>query len=91
VFVIDGELRAGSETLATNHLGLLCNRLVRLTATTATRAMVLGGPPLPPRFIEWNFVSSSRHKIAAARDAWKARQFPIIPTDPDEFIPWPSP
>ncbi len=92
LFVIDGELRVGSETVAANQLAVLCGeRPVDITATATTRAMLLGGPTHPPRFIEWNFVASSRERIERARDAWKARQFPVIPTDDQEYIPWPEP
>jgi len=87
LFVIDGALDL---RLATNQLGILGNRPTRVTATAATRAMLLGGATHPPRFIEWNFVASSRERIERARDRWKAREFPVIPTDATDFIPWPN-
>jgi redox-sensitive bicupin YhaK (pirin superfamily) len=91
VFVIEGELRVADHVLPADRLAVLsAGRQVHVAAAVATRALVLGGPPLGPRFIEWNFVSSSRDKIDRARDAWKARQFPTIPTDDVEFIPWPE-
>jgi hypothetical protein len=91
VLVIEGALRVGAETLSTNQLGVLCGeRPTSIEATAATHAMLLGGPAHPPRFIEWNFVASSRERIERARDRWKARQFPAIPTDDEEFIPWPE-
>ena len=91
LFVVDGELEIGNERLCTNQLAVLCaDRPVRILAIAATRALWIGGPPLGPRFIEWNFVSASREKIDRARDAWKAREFPVIPTDAEEFIPWPE-
>ena len=91
LFVVDGELEIGNERLGTNQLAVLCaDRPVRTLATAASRVLWIGGSPLGPRFIEWNFVSSSREKIDRARDAWKARQFPVIPTDANEFIPWPE-
>ena len=90
LFVIDGELRLGAEVLVTNQLGVLRESARSVTATVPTRAMLLGGPPTGGRFIEWNFVASSRERIAAARDRWKARQFPVIPTDSEEFIPYPT-
>ncbi len=38
-----------------------------LSSTEGAIAMLLGGAPLDgPRFIEWNFVASSREKIEAA-------------------------
>ena len=91
VFVIEGELGVGREPLAANQLAVLCPaRPALVSATTAARALVLGGAPLGPRLIEWNFVASSRERIDRARDAWKARQFPAIPGDDREFIPWPD-
>jgi redox-sensitive bicupin YhaK (pirin superfamily) len=62
----------------------------RITATAATRCLVLGGPPVGPRLIEWNFVASSRERLDRARVAWQERRFPVIPTDDKEFIPWPG-
>ena len=91
VFVIEGELRIADHALPADQLAVLCaGRPVRVSAAAATRALILGGPALGDRFIEWNFVSSSRDRIDRARDAWKARQFPTIPTDDVEFIPWPE-
>ena len=91
LFVVDGELEIGNERLGTNQLAVLCaDRPVRTLATAASRILWIGGSPLGPRFIEWNFVSSSREKIDRARDVWNARQFPVIPTDANEFIPWPE-
>jgi redox-sensitive bicupin YhaK (pirin superfamily) len=91
VFVIEGALNVDGATIATNQLAVLRGRrAVRATAAVPTRAMLLGGPPLGPRYIEWNFVASSRERIERARDAWKVGQFPPIPSDDKEFIPWPE-
>jgi len=51
---------------------------------------VLGGAALGDRFIDWNFVASSKDRIDRAREAWKARTFPEIPSDHDEFVPYPD-
>lgn len=90
IFVIAGELCVGQDTLSADHLAVLGGAPARATASAATRALVLGGAPLGTRLIEWNFVASSRDRIDRARDAWRARQFPVIPTDDQEFIPWPG-
>jgi redox-sensitive bicupin YhaK (pirin superfamily) len=91
VFVIEGELVVGATSLVTDHLAVLrADQPVHVSAREPTRVLVLGGPPLGARFIEWNFVASSRERIERARDAWKARAFPTIPGDSEEFIPWPS-
>ena len=52
--------------------------------------MVLGGAPLDgPRYIWWNFVSSSRDRIEAAKEDWRRGRFDPVPDD-DEFIPLPE-
>jgi hypothetical protein len=91
VFVIEGELQIADQALGANQLAVLGGgRPVRAAASAPTRALILGGPQLGPRFVEWNFVSSSRDKIDRARELWKAQQFAKIPTDSVEFIPWPE-
>ena len=62
----------------------------KLTAVQATRLIVLGGAAMTPRFIDWNFVASTKEAIDAARAAWKAQTFPKIPGDDQEFVPYPD-
>jgi len=53
--------------------------------------MLLGGAHPPgERFAEWNFVSSSREKIDAARDAWAAQTFGKVPGEEDEWTRQPA-
>jgi redox-sensitive bicupin YhaK (pirin superfamily) len=64
--------------------------MLALTAVGAARVAVVGGAPLDaPRHLEWNFVASTRERLAQARDDWRARRFPTIPGDDVEFIPLP--
>jgi redox-sensitive bicupin YhaK (pirin superfamily) len=58
-----------------------------LTATEPTRLVTLGGAPIGPRYIFWNFVSSRQERIVEAARAWKAEQFPLVPGDEHERIP----
>jgi hypothetical protein len=51
--------------------------------------MLLGGESLGPRFIEWNFVSSSHDRIEQARADWRAGRMKLPDLDHDEFIPLP--
>jgi redox-sensitive bicupin YhaK (pirin superfamily) len=63
---------------------------VVLSATAATRLMLLGGEPLDgPRYVWWNFVSSSRERIEQAKDDWRAGRFTPVPGE-TEFIPLPE-
>lgn len=64
---------------------------ITLQAQTPAHIMLLGGAPLSePRFIWWNFVSSSEERIAQAKEDWVAQRFGTIPGDDKEFIPLPE-
>lgn len=53
--------------------------------------MLAGGPPLDAkRHIFWNFVSSSKERIEAAKADWQEGRFPKVPGDEEEFIPLPG-
>ena len=55
------------------------------------RSRGLGGEPLDgPRYIWWNFVSSSQDRIHEAAAKWRAQQFPKVFDDEIEFTPAPA-
>jgi redox-sensitive bicupin YhaK (pirin superfamily) len=59
-----------------------------LEGDTEARLLLLGGAPLDgPRFIWWNFVSSSKERIVEAARAWRQGTFPKVPGDEVEFVP----
>ncbi|MEM9073520.1 MAG: pirin family protein, partial [Myxococcota bacterium] len=91
VYVIRGEVLVGGVTLARGQLGRLSDGLdIDLEIPAGSHAVCLGGTPFPEkRFIEWNFVSSRKDRIQRAKDDWRQRRFPVIPTDREEFIPLP--
>ena len=52
--------------------------------------MLLGGEPMDgPRYLTWNFVSSSVERIEQAKADWKAQAFPPVAGE-TEFIPLPD-
>jgi redox-sensitive bicupin YhaK (pirin superfamily) len=51
--------------------------------------MLLGGEPVGERFLEWNFVSSSRERIEQAKADWRAGRMKLPDLDNREFIPLP--
>ena len=61
----------------------------KLSCEKASRLMLLGGEPVGPRFLWWNFVSSSKERIDQAADDWQAGRFPPVPGE-TEFIPLPE-
>jgi redox-sensitive bicupin YhaK (pirin superfamily) len=64
---------------------------VVVTAVTDALVMLLGGEPVGPRFIEWNFVSSSKDRIEQAKADWRAGRMKLPDADDGEFIPLPEP
>ena len=52
--------------------------------------MLLGGEPIGERFIEWNFVSSSKARIEEAKADWRAGRMKLPVHDDAEFIPLPA-
>lgn len=59
-------------------------------AKTAAIVMLLGGESVGPRFVDWNFVSSSRERIEQAKADWRAGRMKLPDLDNQEFIPLPD-
>lgn len=60
---------------------------ILFTALRPAILMLLGGEPVGERFIEWNFVSSSKERIGQAKADWRAGRMKLPDLDHDEFIP----
>jgi hypothetical protein len=92
IYVLAGEIeiagdRHGPERLLILHPG---DRVVVSAASDAHFIIVGGAAMDAPRHIWWNFVSSRKDRIEAAKADWKAGRFDIVPGDTTEFIPLPD-
>lgn len=95
--VLDGSVEIAGQTFPAGQMLVFRpgDRMAVRAGPTGARVMLLGGATLEgPRHIWWNFVSSSRDRIEAARAAWKAGDwengpFRLPPGDEDEHIPAP--
>lgn len=97
IYVLQGEIEiAGQRYQAGQMMVLRPGDPITVTAIQQSRLMLLGGETFPgPRYIWWNFVASSREKIEAAKEAWRAGdwehgRFQLPPGDEDEFVPLPE-
>jgi len=63
---------------------------VAVKAVTDAIVMLLGGEPVGERFIDWNFVSSSKDRIEQAKADWRAGRMKLPDADDQEFIPLPE-
>jgi redox-sensitive bicupin YhaK (pirin superfamily) len=92
VYVVSGEIDiAGSKFEAGRLLVFKPGDRISILALAQSRLMIVGGEPMDgPRHIWWNFVSSSKDRIEAAKADWKAKRFALVPGDEKEFIPLPE-
>lgn len=82
---VDGQVHAAGRMLVFRPGGA-----VALRAVEPSTVMALGGEPLGERFLEWNFVSSSRERIEQAKADWRAGRMKLPDHDDQEFIPLPG-
>ena len=91
VFVASGGVELDGHPLRRGQMAVLAsNEAGVLRALEPSTVMALGGEPLGERFIEWNFVSSSRERIEQAKADWRAGRMKLPDLDSSEFIPFPG-
>jgi redox-sensitive bicupin YhaK (pirin superfamily) len=92
IYILEGALTIAEQRHEAGRLLVLrAGDAITISSESGARFMMLGGEPMDgPRYIWWNFVSSSRDKIEAAKNDWKHARFNIVPGDEKEFIPLPE-
>jgi len=91
IFLVSGEVEADDQVILPAQMAVFGRDTdVVIKATTASVLMMLGGAPVGRRFIEWNFVSSSRERIAQAKADWRAGRMKLPDLDNAEFVPLPA-
>ena len=90
LYVVDGAVEIDGVAVPPNTMVLLAaDDEPLLSASAASRAVLIGGEPLGHRHIWWNFVSSNKERIVQAADDWAAQRFDAVPGE-TEFIPLPE-
>jgi redox-sensitive bicupin YhaK (pirin superfamily) len=85
---IEGELVVDGMPVPTGHLAVVEPGPVELTGWG--RALFIGGEPVGPRTIWWNFVHSDPARIEQAKADWAEQRFPLVPDDHDPWVPLPG-
>jgi redox-sensitive bicupin YhaK (pirin superfamily) len=84
VYVVSGRVRIGEVEYIEGTLAIAGNGAdVSVIAVGESRVMIIGGEPLGPRHIWWNFVSTSAERIQLAKADWQAARFGKVVDDPD--------
>ena len=91
-YVAKGSVEVDGRTLRTGQMAVFKpGETIVFSANEPSTVMLLGGEPVGPRFIDWNFVSSSKERIDQAKADWRAGRMKLPDLDHDEFIPLPDP
>ena len=98
VYVLSGSVTVAGQTFPAGQMLVFRpgDRISVKAGESGARLMVLGGATMDgPRHIWWNFVASSKDRIDAAKEAWRAGdwahgRFRLPPADDAEFIPAPE-
>jgi hypothetical protein len=98
VYVVQGSIVVAGQPYAAGQMMVFRpgDRMSVTAGEAGARLMLLGGATLEgSRHIWWNFVASSKERIEAAKEAWRAGdwahgRFRLPPGDADEFIPLPD-
>jgi redox-sensitive bicupin YhaK (pirin superfamily) len=89
-YLVSGAAEADGRAIAATQMAVFDGGAEAvLEATEQSVLMLLGGAPVGKRFIEWNFVSSSRERIAQAKADWRAGRMKLPDLDNAEFVPLP--
>ena len=92
IYAVIGELAIDGEPLEPGTMAYLEPFTgARISSAAGVQFVVIGGAPLDGhRFIFWNFVSSSKERLAQAADDWEQQRYPKVPGE-TEWIPLPRP
>ncbi|MGY1409606.1 MULTISPECIES: pirin family protein [unclassified Luteimonas] len=91
VYVARGDVEIAGQRVEPGSMAVLVpGSAATIAASSEAVVMALGGDPVGPRYIDWNFVSSSKERIDQARADWAAGRMKLPDLDDGEFIPLPA-
>lgn len=92
LYILEGGIESEGHIFESKQM-LIANdsTLCEFTILENSSIYIFGGEPFPEeRFIDWNFVSTSKDLIEDAKQRWKSQTFPKIKGDETEYIPYPD-
>lgn len=90
LYILEGNITSEGNVYGPRQILVAKNSsLCEFTIGEHTTLYIFGGQPFAEaRFIDWNFVSSSRDRLREAREDWIAQRFPHVPGE-SGFVPYP--
>ncbi|TKD52808.1 pirin family protein [Sphingomonas baiyangensis] len=90
LYVARGAVEVGHQRVSEGQMAVVQPAASAMRAVEPSTVMVLGGEPVGERFLEWNFVSSSKDRLRQAAEDWKGGRMKLPDADDAEFIPMPE-
>ena len=90
IYVASGTIEADGQRIDATRMAVFAAGAATVRALSPATLIAIGGEPLGPRHIDWNFVSSSRERIEQAKADWRAGRMKLPDLDNGEFIPLPG-
>lgn len=90
LYIATGAVEVGGMRHESGRMLVLGAAASRVKALEHATVMVLGGEPVGERHLYWNFVSSSKDRLAQAAADWKAGRIELPDADDQEFTPLPD-
>lgn len=81
VYPVLADIEVNGTLVPAGHMAVIdTEQALTLRSEQAQPMVLIGGAPLDaPRHMWWNFVSSSKERIAQAAEDWAADRFPAVP------------
>lgn len=90
IYIATGAVEVQGRRYESGKMLVLGASVSRVRALEQTCVMLLGGESVGPKHLYWNFVSSSKERIAEAAAQWAQGKMKLPDADDIEFIPLPT-
>ena len=90
IYIATGAVEVQGRRVESGRMLVLGASVSRVRALEQTCVMLLGGESVGPKHLYWNFVSSSKERIAEAASQWAEGKMKLPDADDTEFIPLPT-
>lgn len=91
LYILDGSISSEGNVYESKQILIAKDtKLCEFNIAPNSTVYIFGGAPFAEeRFIDWNFVSSSKERLSKAKNDWINQVFPKVP-DETEFVPYPG-
>lgn len=92
LYILEGSIESEGQIFGSRQLLVAKNtKLCEFSIQENSTIYLFGGEAFPEeRFIDWNFVSTSKETLKEAKQRWKDQKFDKIVGDDIEFVPYPD-